>query len=216
MWTTTPTTRRGAGHPGGRPSGRVGQGGGCLPAPSLHPDGGPGARLRPRFRRRRRGGGDGHLPRRRGTPAWYQRPCGGRRRAGLATRTCAWSTPRRGPTSLATVRAVLRPGDLCLTMGAGDLTTLADELLAPAPAREAGAVSAAVIVRARHDGGGMREMAPAPRHRYTEDPPVDPRFRRRWAEARRAEGRRRLRVLARPGVRASPSWAASSGSCTRR
>jgi cell division protein FtsQ len=26
-------------------------------------------------------------------------------------------------------------------------------------------------------------------------PPVDPRFRRRWAEARRAEGRRRLRVL---------------------
>ncbi len=41
----------------------------------------------------------------------------------------------------------------------------------------------------------MREMAPAPRHRYTGGPPVDPRFRRRWAEARRAEGRRRLRVL---------------------
>jgi cell division protein FtsQ len=41
----------------------------------------------------------------------------------------------------------------------------------------------------------MREVAPAPRHRHTGGPPVDPRFRRRWAEARRAEGRRRLRVL---------------------
>ncbi|MGO9659406.1 MAG: cell division protein FtsQ/DivIB [Acidimicrobiales bacterium] len=41
----------------------------------------------------------------------------------------------------------------------------------------------------------MREMAPPPRHRHTGGPPVDPRFRRRWAEARRAEGRRRLRVL---------------------
>ena len=28
-----------------------------------------------------------------------------------------------------TVAAVLRPGDLCLTLGAGDLTTLPDELL---------------------------------------------------------------------------------------
>lgn len=28
-----------------------------------------------------------------------------------------------------------------------------------------------------------------------EGPPVDPRFRRRWAEARRAEGRRRLKIL---------------------
>jgi UDP-N-acetylmuramate--alanine ligase len=39
---------------------------------------------------------------------------------------------------VATVRALLRPGDLCLTLGAGDLTTLADELLAPAPANGAG------------------------------------------------------------------------------
>ena len=38
-------------------------------------------------------------------------------------------------------------------------------------------------------------MAPAPRHRYAGGPSVDPRFRRRWAEARRAEGRRRLHVL---------------------
>jgi len=41
----------------------------------------------------------------------------------------------------------------------------------------------------------MRDIAPPPRHRYSGGPPVDPRFRRRWAEARRAEGRRRLRVL---------------------
>jgi UDP-N-acetylmuramate--alanine ligase len=35
---------------------------------------------------------------------------------------------------VAKVRGLLRPGDLCLTMGAGDLTTLADQLLAGAPA----------------------------------------------------------------------------------
>ncbi|MGA3219345.1 MAG: UDP-N-acetylmuramate--L-alanine ligase [Acidimicrobiales bacterium] len=34
---------------------------------------------------------------------------------------------------VATVRGLLQPGDLCLTMGAGDLTTLADELLVPVP-----------------------------------------------------------------------------------
>ena len=32
--------------------------------------------------------------------------------------------------------------------------------------------------------------------RQFDGPPVDPRFRRRWAEARRAEGRRRLQILA--------------------
>jgi UDP-N-acetylmuramate--alanine ligase len=32
---------------------------------------------------------------------------------------------------VAFLRAELRPGDLCLSLGAGDLTTLADELLAP-------------------------------------------------------------------------------------
>ena len=31
------------------------------------------------------------------------------------------------------LRGVLRPGDLCLTLGAGDVTTLADRFLAPAP-----------------------------------------------------------------------------------
>jgi UDP-N-acetylmuramate--alanine ligase len=34
------------------------------------------------------------------------------------------------PELVAHLRQVLRPGDLCLTLGAGDLTTLADELLA--------------------------------------------------------------------------------------
>jgi cell division protein FtsQ len=34
-----------------------------------------------------------------------------------------------------------------------------------------------------------------PQHFMGEVPPVDPRFRRRWAEARRLEGRRRLRAL---------------------
>ena len=37
------------------------------------------------------------------------------------------------PEVVAVVRGLLRPGDLCLTMGAGDLTTLADQLLARPP-----------------------------------------------------------------------------------
>ena len=37
---------------------------------------------------------------------------------------------RHGPTLVAHLRQVLAPGDLCLTLGAGDLTTLADDLLA--------------------------------------------------------------------------------------
>ena len=36
----------------------------------------------------------------------------------------------RRPELVARLRQLLRPGDLCLTLGAGDLTTLADELLA--------------------------------------------------------------------------------------
>ena len=48
---------------------------------------------------------------------------------------------------------------------------------------------------------GQRVMSDDPTSpiQQFDGPPVDPRFRRRWAEARRAEGRRRLKVLlARP------------------
>ena len=65
---------------GGGPGRGLAPGGGRLPAPPLHQDGGPGRRLRAGLRRRRRGGGDRCLrcrgapdPRRLGTP-------GGRRR----------------------------------------------------------------------------------------------------------------------------------------
>jgi UDP-N-acetylmuramate--alanine ligase len=37
------------------------------------------------------------------------------------------------PEVVAILRGLLRPGDLCLTMGAGDLTTLADQILVPTP-----------------------------------------------------------------------------------
>ena len=40
-----------------------------------------------------------------------------------------WIPERRDVVSF--LRRELRPGDLCLTLGAGDLTTLPDELLAP-------------------------------------------------------------------------------------
>jgi UDP-N-acetylmuramate--alanine ligase len=48
------------------------------------------------------------------------------------TMAVAW-LPRRDEV-VAFLRARLRPGDLCLTLGAGDVTTLADDLLGPAPA----------------------------------------------------------------------------------
>jgi UDP-N-acetylmuramate--alanine ligase len=43
----------------------------------------------------------------------------------------AWLPTR--PALLAYLRRELRPGDLCLTLGAGDLTTLPDDLLSAAP-----------------------------------------------------------------------------------
>jgi UDP-N-acetylmuramate--alanine ligase len=33
----------------------------------------------------------------------------------------------------AELRGILRPGDLCLTIGAGDVTTLPDRFVAPGP-----------------------------------------------------------------------------------
>ena len=55
-------------------------------------------------------------------------PPGGRRRAAQdprlpVTYAAGWEELRHA------VAAQLRPGDLCLTLGAGDLTTLPDELL---------------------------------------------------------------------------------------
>ena len=54
-----------------------------------------------------------------------RRPAGGRSDRG----TAGGLRRRAGPQLVALLRRELRPGDLCLTMGAGDLTTLPDELL---------------------------------------------------------------------------------------
>ena len=58
-------------------------------------------------------------------------PPGGRRRPTASSRPRRCTTGRTVRPA-ATVRAILRPGDLCLTLGAGDLTSLPDELLADA------------------------------------------------------------------------------------
>ena len=58
------------------------------------------------------------------------RAAGGRRRPAVASRTCRCSTCPAAPTCVRTVADLLEAGDLCLTLGAGDLTSLPDELLA--------------------------------------------------------------------------------------
>ena len=72
---------------------------------------------------------------------------GGRSRAGLVSRASGSSTPRPAPTSWRRCAGLLRPGDLCLTMGAGRPDHLADELLAGprAPAGRMRAVMRAVM-----------------------------------------------------------------------
>ena len=70
------------------------------------------------------------------------------RRPGPASRARSWSTPCSTPTRPGRVAYLprlrrprrlpgqrLRPGDLCLTLGAGDLTTLPDEVQAALLAR---------------------------------------------------------------------------------
>ena len=103
---------------------------GGVPTPPLQPDRGPRGAVRRRLLGRRRGGGDRHLRRRGGAAAGGDGPAGGRRRDGRATpiSTCAtWPAAHELRAHLA---GVLRPGDLCLTLGAGDLTSLPDEMLA--------------------------------------------------------------------------------------
>ena len=71
---------------------------------------------------------------------------------GLAARAAATSSP--------TWPAELRPGDLCLTLGAGDLTSLPDELLAPASSA-APAVVGRGRARRRTPSSGRRPRARA-------------------------------------------------------
>ena len=115
--------------PPGRPFARGGRAGRRrLPAAHglAHPD------LRrgdgPRARCRRRGRGDGHLRRPRGPRARRQRGAGRRRRTAAAEHVVfepRWAEHRRPPG-----RARARPGDVVLTLGAGDVTLLAPEVLA--------------------------------------------------------------------------------------
>ena len=55
--------------------------------------------------------------------AWWPTPSGPRTRELPVAYVAGWEELRQ------TVGAELRPGDLCLTLGAGDLTMLPDELL---------------------------------------------------------------------------------------
>ena len=84
--------------------------------------------VRHRVRRRRRAGRDRHLQRRRAARPRRVGPPGGRRRPGPGSAAAGHYAPGWEELRQA-VAAELRPGDLCLTLGAGDLTTLPDELL---------------------------------------------------------------------------------------
>ena len=102
--------------------GPVAPGGGRVPAPSLQPHRVPVARLRRRLRRRRPAGRHRRLRRRRGAAAGRVGQARGRRRArrpplGPRSPGCPGSTTCCPGCGLS-----LRPGDLCLTLGAGDLT----------------------------------------------------------------------------------------------
>ena len=81
------------------------------------------------LRRRRRAGRHRHLQRRRTARARRLGPPGGRRRPGPGPAAAGHLCGRVGGAAPGRRSAELRPGDLCLTLGAGDLTTLPDELL---------------------------------------------------------------------------------------
>ena len=106
---------------GHRPDGRVGPHRRGLSAAPLLTHHGAGAQIRVCLRRRRRAGGDGRLQRGRASraracrAAWWPTPSG--------TRTRDFRDLRGEPEGVRqTVGAALRPGDLCLALGAGDLT----------------------------------------------------------------------------------------------
>ena len=87
------------------------------------------AAVRPGLRRRRPGGGHRRLRRRRAPGARGDRRAGGRRHPTSSPRVPVLYAPGRAELRR-TVAASSRPGDLCLTLGAGDLTSLPDELMA--------------------------------------------------------------------------------------
>ena len=103
-----------------------------VPAPPLQPHRGPVARLRRRLRRRRPARASPTCTRRARRRARGDGQARRRRRARRAIPRRRWRTcPRRADLAPTCGRA-LRPGDLCLTLGAGDLTSLPDEVLAGA------------------------------------------------------------------------------------
>ena len=137
-WTTTPTCPARCGPRWPRPATGAGPGGGGVPAPPLQPH-------------RRALGPSSATPS--PMPTWWWSPtstaparprcpgCPGRLVAD-AVRGADPGLPVLYVPGRAELRAwsagLLRPGDLCLTLGAGDLTTLPDELLADADGERRG------------------------------------------------------------------------------
>ena len=84
-------------------------------------------------------------------------PAGGRRRPPARTRACRCTTWPAGPTCAARWGACSGPATCACTLGAGDLTSLPDELLA-----DAGLVTAVVSARAAGDLAGSLAGPSAP------------------------------------------------------
>ena len=126
-----------------------------------------GPSLRRRLRRRRRGGGHRRLRAGRGPRARGDRQADRRRHPSTPTPTSRSRYCRpAGTPSAAPWATLLEPGDLCFTLGAGDLTSLPDEVMAdPSMVR-----TADVSSRGRRTGRpGGRARAPARR-----DDPLGP------------------------------------------
>ena len=101
-----------------------------LPAQPLQPHGRAVAGVRRRVRRRRRGRHHRHLPVRPGADPRRHREAGGRRGAATPTRSSgSCGCPQRADL-VAFLVGELRPGDVCISMGCGDVAELPDEVLA--------------------------------------------------------------------------------------